>query len=156
SWEALAGAPGLAAPYAHLVALDPPAEPAHEAALAAARGGRTAHLAWGEPELAFSAHVHVRDLDLRAPLRDLYRALRDAGHGALADVLAQRPPRQSGRALRVLRELGLVVVDGGSFEVPEPPGRTELERSESFRRCQARLEEGRSWLLSRATAPLAA
>jgi hypothetical protein len=105
-----------------------------------------AHLAWGEPELAFSEHVHRRDLDLRAPLRELYLALRAAPGGALDAAIAGVPPVLAGRALRVLAELGLVVLDGRRAHVPPPEGRTELERSEAFRAYQCRLEEGLAWL----------
>jgi single-stranded-DNA-specific exonuclease len=146
SYAALARDPEIARPYPHLVALDPPAEPAHEVLLQDGSHGRMVHLAWGEPELAFSVHVHERDLDLRQPLRALYPALRDRGASALADVA----PLVAGRALRVLCELGLVRVDGERIDVPSPPGRTELERSPSFVAYQRRLEEGRRWL-SRAT-----
>jgi single-stranded-DNA-specific exonuclease len=150
SWEALARDPGLAAAYAHVVALDPPVEPHHQGLLNALAPGRVAHLAWGAPELAFAEHVLQRDLDLRAPLRDLYVALRHAGEGALGDVLGDVTPVLAGRCLRVLGELGLVELQGDRFSVPAPAGRTELERSPSFVAYARRLEEGRRWL-SRAT-----
>ncbi len=142
SYAALARNPETARPYPHVVALDPPAEPAHEALLHDGLPGRTTHLAWGDPELAFAVHVHERDLDLRAPLRALYVALRDRGSAALADV----PPVQAGRALRVLEELSLVAIEGTELRVPAPSGRTELERSPSFVAYERRLEEGRRWL----------
>jgi single-stranded-DNA-specific exonuclease len=146
SWTALARDPGIARPYAHVVALDPPAEPDHDGLLGQLGSGRMAHLAWGEPELAFAVHVHRRDLDLRAPLRELYLALRGVREGDLAEVLGDVPPALAGRALRVLGELGLVELDGRRFSVPAPAGRTELERSAAFRAYQVRLEEGRRWL----------
>ena len=47
SWAALADAPELAAPFAHLVAVDPPADPRLLALLERPSGGARAHLAWG-------------------------------------------------------------------------------------------------------------
>jgi single-stranded-DNA-specific exonuclease len=134
SWAALARDPEIARPYPHLLALDPPGEAAHEAMLS----GRMAHLAWGDPELAFAEHVHERDLDLRAPIRALYVGLRDRGDAALAEL----PPVVAGRALRVLRELGLV---DGTAVVPDPR-RTQLESSPSFVAFQRRLQERSRWL----------
>ncbi len=142
SWAALARDPGLARSYAHVVALDPPTERAHEALLDPRGSGPMTHLAWGDPELAFGLHVHARDLDLRPALRGIYAALRDRGPAAVADL----PPVLAGRALRVLGELGLVAVEGSTIAVPPPAGRTELERSPSFCAYERRLEEGRRWL----------
>lgn len=141
SYAALARDPSIARPYPHLVAYDPPAEPAHEALL----HGRVTHLAWGEPELAFAEDVHERDLDLRPHLRALYPDLRERGAAALAD----RPVVPAGRCLRVLCELGLAEVRDSEVVVPPPQGRTELERSPSFLACQRRLEDGRRWLSPR-------
>jgi single-stranded-DNA-specific exonuclease len=146
SYGALARDPEIARPYPHLVALDPPTEPAHEALLHDGSHARMTHLAWGEPELAFAVHVHERDLDLRQALRALYAALRERGAAALGDA----HPVVAGRCLRVLAELDLVRVDGERIEVPPPAGRTALERSPSFVAYERRLEEGRRWL-SRAT-----
>jgi single-stranded-DNA-specific exonuclease len=137
SYAALAADPEIARPYPHLLALDPPGEAAHEALL----DGRMTHLAWGDPELAFAEHVHERDLDLRAPIRALYVGLRDRGEDALAEL----PPVVAGRALRVLRELGLV---DGTAVVPDPR-RTQLESSPSFVAFQRRLQERSRWLSSR-------
>jgi hypothetical protein len=126
--------PELRDAYAHVVALDPPAEARHEALL----HGRMTHLAWGAPELAFAARVHERDLDLRTSLRALYVQLRERGEDALADS----HPLVAGRCLRVLGELGLTE---GARVLPDPP-RTELERSPSFVAFQRRLEERSRWL----------
>src|SRR3954451_21150260 len=139
SYAALARHPEAARTYPHLVALDPPVEPHHEALLHDDLPGRMTHLAWGEQELAFSQHVLERDLDLRASLRGIYAALRDRGAAALADV----PPVLAGRALRVLADLFLVEVEERRLRVPPPHGRTELERSPSFVAYEQRLEEGR-------------
>ncbi|MFL5843982.1 MAG: single-stranded-DNA-specific exonuclease RecJ [Solirubrobacteraceae bacterium] len=139
SYAALAREPELAARYAHLVALDPPHEAAHERLLS----GRMTHLAWGEPELAFAGHVHERDLDLRTTIRAFYADLRARGGDALADA----QPLVAGRCLRILGELGLV---HGTALVEDPP-RTELERSASFVAYVRRLEDRSRWLSRSAT-----
>jgi len=146
SWAALEADPALAAPYAHVVAIDPPS-----------RRGGLAHvtvLAWGVPELHFARQIHEREHRLREPLAALYRALRDAG-GARGEHLAgllHGPDRRwsaalAGRLLRVLAELELVDVDRTARAVRVPAAqRTELERSASYRASQRRLEEGLAWL----------
>ncbi|UGS36822.1 hypothetical protein DSM104329_03233 [Capillimicrobium parvum] len=155
SWPAVEADPALAAPYTHVVAIDPP----HW------RGG-AAHatvLAWGVPELHFARQIHEREYRLRDSLAALYRALRDAG-GAQGERLAEllrgpgrpRSAALAGRLLRVLTELELVELDrsAGAVRVPAAQ-RTELERSAAYRAYQRRLEEGLAWL-SEPTADAAA
>ena len=77
SWAALERDPGLADPFPHLAALDPPAHAHLDALLRAGDGW--AHLAWGDPELRFAQQITEREYGLRAPLAALYRALRDRG-----------------------------------------------------------------------------
>jgi single-stranded-DNA-specific exonuclease len=155
SWAALERDPALAAPYTHVVALDPPL--GHEAALRLAGAhGALVHLAWGEGERRFALNVLEATGDLRAPARALYRALK-AGT-ALPDALAATgPPAVAGRALRVLTELGLVTVDRTTLAVAVPAAdRTDLERSPSFRAAAARLQATRARLdarRARAAAP---
>jgi len=123
SWPALIADPGLAAPYAHVVALDPP--PADVPDL-----DGLLHLAWGDPELGFA-------FDLRAPCAAVFRALR-AGHPL--ETVAAASPWITGLALRVLCEVGLVQVDrtrGAARVISQQ--RTALERSATFRAAQARL-----------------
>jgi single-stranded-DNA-specific exonuclease len=142
TYAALARNPAITRPYPHLVALDPPAEPHHEALLHDGLPGRMTHLAWGDQELAYAQHVHERDLDLRASLRGIYAALRDRGTVALDDF----PPVLAGRALRVLADLSLVAIEGRQVHVPRPNGQVQLEASASFVAYERRLEEGRRWL----------
>lgn len=152
SWPALIADPALAAPYAHVVALDPPP---WQAALAHATV-----LAWGAPELDFAMKIHEREYRLRDPLTSLYRALRDSGGAQgerLSTLLRGEAPARSaalaGRLLRVLSELELVVVDehGGAVTVPSAQ-RTELERSPAYRAYGRILEEGLAWLTQRRSA----
>ena len=108
------------------------------------------------------------ELELRAPLADLFRALRAAAPpvGASRPLPARRRRRPSrgeplaallrgsgaqprsgalaGRLLRVLSELGLIALAAEplAVTVPAPAGRTELERSAAFRAYAARLADG--------------
>jgi single-stranded-DNA-specific exonuclease len=148
SWDAFVADPALAGTFDHVVALDPPPTPAAHAALHVPGGIGPAHLAWGEPELRFVEHVIARDHDLRPAATALYRALREAGGrsegAALADLVGSAP-RAAGRALRVLRDVGLLAVSGDAV-VLAPPQPSDLERSEAFRAYRAYLKASRQWL----------
>ena len=170
TWAALTDDPSLATPYKHVVAVDPPPH-AHVRALAERLpGDGWVHLAWGGAELELARRVLAWELDLRVPLADTYRSLRGAAGGriegeALAGILrgpgAQpRSGAVAGRLLRVLSELGLVVLDPAALAVtlPPPAGRTELERSAAFRAYAQRLQDGLAHLAepARAAEPIAA
>ena len=161
SWTALADDPELAAPFAHLVAVDPPARPGLLGLLERPSGGPKAHLAWGEPELRFAQRIHEWEFALREPLTTLFRALRGAGSvrgEALEAVLRGEGPQPrsaalAGRLVRVLTELDLVVLDreGPALRIAEAPARTALERSPAFRAYHQRLEDGLTYLTSETT-----
>jgi single-stranded-DNA-specific exonuclease len=161
SWAALADDPGLAAPYAHLVAVDPPADPGFLTLLERPSAAARAHLAWGEPELRFAQRIHEWEFALREPLTALYRALRAKGivrGEALEAVLRgegtqPRSAALAGRLVRVLTELDLVVLDrdGQALRIAEAPARTALERSPAFRAYHQRLEDGLRYLTSDTT-----
>jgi single-stranded-DNA-specific exonuclease len=151
SWEALGRDPSLGARFAHLLAFDPPPVEAGLALLKAARGkGAVAHLAWGEPERAFTLAYWRERLDLRPALVALWRSLDAEGEleGAeLATALrgAGQHPRSGshcGQLVRVLCELGLAdwdrSRDGGRLARASGV-RTELERSAAHRAYAARL-----------------
>jgi single-stranded-DNA-specific exonuclease len=161
SWAALADDPELAAPFAHVVAVDPPSEPRLLGLLERPSAGPRAHLAWGEPELRFAQRIHEWDFALREPLTALYRALRAKGSvrgEALEAVLRGEGPQPrsaalAGRLVRVLTELDLVVLDreGPALRIAEAPARTALERSPAFRAYHQRLEDGLRYLTSETT-----
>jgi single-stranded-DNA-specific exonuclease len=154
SWDALEADPALADPYTHLVALDPPLHPDHEALLLAGGSGQLAHLAWGDPELRFGRDVLDRDLALRPSLVEAYRALRDGS--TLDAALGERPAAPAGRILAVLLELGLVERAGDrGFTVP-PVHSIDLEQSAAFRAAAQRHAEGVAWLTSASATPRAA
>lgn len=162
SWAALADDPGLAAGFAHVVAVDPPSAPLADYA----SGEGWTHLAWGDAELRFARDIHEWDFALRDPLVASYRALRTvgaAGGEACEAVLRGEGPQPrsaalAGRLVRVLSELGLVVFDreGSALEVVDRPPRTALERSAAYRAYQRRLEDGRRYLTSTPTTRAAA
>jgi single-stranded-DNA-specific exonuclease len=156
SWAALEDDPALAAGFAHLVAVDPPADPGALVHLQRPSAPRRTHLAWGEPELRFARRIHQWDFALRDPLAALYRALRGAGDvrgEAFGAVLRGEGPQPrsaalAGRLVRVLSELDLVVLDreGPALRLTETPARTALERSAAFQAYHRRLEDGLRFL----------
>ncbi len=155
SYAALEAEPSAADRFAHLVALDPPSNPALEQLLRAGSG--FAHLAWGEPELRFAQQMHELEYGLRASLAALYRALRAKGravgeeleHLLRGDGPHGRPARLAARLIRVLVELELVSLDRDLPALAVAgSSRTELERSLSFRVYVQRHEDGRRFLSS--------
>jgi single-stranded-DNA-specific exonuclease len=139
AWSALERDPELLAPYAHVVALDPPASASQEALLDA-----RATLAWGPDEAAYALRAHEAGYDVRPVAAGVFRALRDGA--TLAAAVAGAPsPAAAGRALRVLCELGIARVDAQTARVLDAP-RTELDRSAAFRAYATRLAEGRARL----------
>jgi single-stranded-DNA-specific exonuclease len=158
SWAALEDDPGLAAEFAHVVAVDPPCDPRRIGLLEHPSAAARAHLAWGPAELRFAGRIHQWDFALRDPLTALYRALRGAGEvrgEALEAALRGEGPQPrsaalAGRLVRVLSELDLVVLDreGQALRLTEAPPRTALERSEAFQAYHRRLEDGLRYLTS--------
>jgi single-stranded-DNA-specific exonuclease len=173
TWAALECDPDLAERFMHVVAVDPPPH-AHLRALAEQLPGEGwTHLAWGSPELELARRVLTWELDLRAQLADLYRALRAAAAAAAPEAASialagdrlfgllrgsgpqPRSGAHAGRLLRVLDELGLVEFECAEFSVavPPPAGRTELERSPAFRAYAERLGDGLAYLAEPARTP---
>jgi single-stranded-DNA-specific exonuclease len=154
SWAALEDDPRLAAPFTHVVAIDPPSRPPFDHP----SGEGWTHLAWGKPELEFAVHIHEWDFALRDPLTALYRALRELGSAtgeACEKLLRGEGPQPrsaalAGRLVRVLTELGLASFssEGPALVAAESPERTALERSAAYRAYQRRLEDGRRYLTS--------
>ncbi len=165
SHAALTVEPGLAAAYEHVVVLDPPASAAELGRAMAGTPARATHLAWGEPELRFAAHIHEREYELRAGLAGVFRALRDQGAGDAERLVTAlrgdgpqpRSPGHAGRLLRILVELELVELDRERIGATVLSGRrTELEASAAFMIYQRRLEDGRQYLESSAARAVAA
>ena len=156
AWGAAEDDPDLVAHYEHVVAVDPPAR---DGLLEHLPGTGWTHLAWGPAELSFAERIHRWDYALRAPLTDLYRAIRAAGamNGEACEAALRgdgpqpRSAALAGRLVRVLSELHLVELrrEGPALTVVAPPVRTSLERSPAFRAYQRRLEDGLRFLSSR-------
>ena len=154
SYHALERDPRCALDYVHLVALDPPAQPA--AARLLDSGDGFTHMAWGEPELRFALQMHELEYGLRASLATLYRALKarwrvtgeELEHLLRGDG-ERWPARLAGRLLRVLAELELVSLDRALPALAiAGTAPTALERSSAYRVYSQRLEDGRRFLSS--------
>ena len=140
-WEALAADPAGAESYEHLLALDPPSWPEGAELLAAlpCAGTGFAHLAWGAAEIDFALAVARRSFDVRDELALLYRELRAAGPLAGGELEAllraggRRDARHSALLVRVLTEVGLAELRPGPELRLTGAGRTQLERSPTYR-----------------------
>jgi single-stranded-DNA-specific exonuclease len=153
SWAVIEDDASIVEAYEHVVLIDPPTRDIEHLP-----GSGWTHLAWGPAELSFAQRIHQWDYALRAPLTDLYRALRTAGavhreacEAALrGDGPQPRSAALAGRLVRVLSELRLVDLEreGPALTVVAPPVRTSLERSPAFRAYQRRLEDGLRFLSS--------
>jgi hypothetical protein len=159
SWDVLALRPELAAPFAHVFALDPPPVADPERLLAGLPGPGLAHLGWGEPERAFALAALEARRDVRATVAAVYRALRDAVATDFDALVATVSPAVSaadcGAALRALREVGLVEAERGSLRVLDAAP-TQLERSPAYRAHVARLEAAHAALGGAPATPIAA
>jgi single-stranded-DNA-specific exonuclease len=164
SYATLMNEPLIAADYQHVALLDPPAHPEQHRMALMGLPEQHVHLLWGEAEVVFALEILERDNNLRGPLSDLYRRLRDAD-GATGDDLreilftpggtegstghaqARRPVVLVVDLLRVLEELALIEIDPIAERISILPSeRTSLERSETFRRHSERLADGRALL----------
>jgi single-stranded-DNA-specific exonuclease len=153
SWAVIEDDASIVEAYEHVVLIDPPTRDIEHLP-----GSGWTHLAWGPAELSFAQRIHQWDYALRAPLTDLYRALRTAGavHGEACEAALRgdgpqpRSAALAGRLVRVLSELRLVDLEreGPALTVVAPPVRTSLERSPAFRAYQRRLEDGLRFLSS--------
>jgi single-stranded-DNA-specific exonuclease len=167
SHAALERDPELANAFDHVVVLDPPAHPDEDTRMRQGPANACTHLCWGPAELRFAEQIHESEHALRAALVPLYRALRDRGGAAGEELEALlrgnathgRSVAQAARLTAILTELGLVSLDRDlpALAVVDA-GRTELERSPTYRAAMQRYEDGRRWLKAHepATEPLTA
>jgi single-stranded-DNA-specific exonuclease len=157
-YEELDRSPGIAAPFRHVVLVDPPpgAHLERLASVAASEGGYL-HRAWGEAEWRFASTCLDVQLAQRPTLVATFRDLREAD-GAAGEQLRTaligsgsqpRSAETAARCFRVLAELDLLrgepKAGEGSVRVVSSEG-TDLERSASFRAYSARHEEARRYL----------
>lgn len=173
AWSALEGDPGLARPYPHLVALDPPESARAERLLGATPGPpgaattARAHVCWSRSEVDFARRSAGARLELRPALTEFYRALRAGGGELSGEALARalcgdgpysRDPELCARLVSVLGELELADYTRAAGSEPacrlnaQAP-RAELERSPTYRASLARLDEAHAYLRDRALRP---
>jgi single-stranded-DNA-specific exonuclease len=160
-WTAVALRPEAPRAFRHLVVVDPAPSEALETLAEAGPDGYL-HLAWGAPEFELSQRLLARDFELRNAVREIWRALAQAGGevegAALRPVLAgrseyPRTPEVAARCLAVLAELGLCEWSpdraDGILRVLSSE-KTDLARSRAYASCLARYEEAIRFLRSRA------
>ncbi len=125
----------VAARYARVVALDPPATSAEGALLAELGSTTTVHLVWGAAEIAFARSVAERREPLREALRVVWQAQRDG-----ADEIPLAPETLE-RCRAVLGEVGLELGAGVAVKV-------DLEASPTYREAVARMRAVEQFLAS--------
>jgi single-stranded-DNA-specific exonuclease len=163
-YAALERAPGVAAGFAHVVLVDPPASAHHERLAGRALDGWSGgdghpgylHLAWEEGAVSVALTALEEQLARRPALIGVFRGLREAGEAsgeALQSALrgTDRPlsPEAAARCFRVLDELGLVqgAPEGGDGTVGVVSSEgIDLESSEAFLAYGARHQEGLRYL----------
>ena len=171
-WTALALPPPAPRPFRPGVLIDPPPSEALESLARAtpepaAIGGGSAsylHPAWGPAEADLAERLLDWEWNLRAAIREIWRALAGRGGEAsgsdLRSVLAgdsayTRTPELAARCVRVLSELGLCEWRpnrGGSALRVVSSERTDLGRSRAYADCIARHQEAIRFLRSKAQA----
>lgn len=138
----------------HLVALDPPGEPALAGWLIHRSDDRWLHLTWGEDEGAFAESVIDHRLDVTAAARALWRALRE-GPRTLDRALAEEADGDLvalARSAAVLREMGLVAPGpNGALGLRPGSGPRDLGESDVFSSLRDRLTAARALLARHAT-----
>ncbi len=146
-WWSVARTPRSLDGTQHLVALDPPSDPAQLAALELLDGARCWR-AWGDPELRFSMDALRREHELRPAAEQLYRRLRAHGPTPVAALCADDwCGWWSGLVLRVLEESGAVVVGRAERIVAIGDGAVRpLDDGPSHRAWSARCRERVAWL----------
>jgi hypothetical protein len=150
---------------AHVVLLDPPADPDDAGWALARAAGRCLHLAWGPVETAFALEAAEARWELRPVVTAVWRTLADGrarpwGAALEAELLGDgpvaRPAGLVARALGVLTELGLVAADADGVCAVVPAPRRELTESARYRDAQARLDRAREFLSRAGTLHLGA
>ncbi|MFL5970694.1 MAG: single-stranded-DNA-specific exonuclease RecJ [Gaiellaceae bacterium] len=136
SWDLLSLLPAVAAPYAHVFALDPPPAEDGLAFVGALPGAGLAHCGWGPGEEAVARAAIESRRDLRGTVAAVYRALREAAPAEVEDLeplLDPVAPRtESALALRVLLELSLAQMEQGTLRLADARP-TQLEHSAAYR-----------------------
>jgi len=155
-WATVALSPEVCARFERVVLLDPPTSPSL-LEMARITGPGWIYRGWGAAEVRFALKVHEHDTDIDSQLRPFFRDLRAAsGQREASERLRtlQGPGRHPRSAvavagmLSVLQELDVAKVDLDDITVELGKATGDLDSSLSWRRAQARLEEGRTFLHS--------
>ena len=150
SFSSLRADPGLAAPYDHLVAVDPPLAEADARLLEAGRSTQFSHLAWSRAELRSIIDELQREQDLRAAMVDVYRAARQRPDAPVAEIIAagdpDRPAELCVLIAGVLEEIGVAEITRDGSLVLLDGAEADLERSELRRRHAVLVQERLQWL----------
>jgi single-stranded-DNA-specific exonuclease len=169
-WTSVARRPSAPLAFRHVVLIDPPPSEALEglaraAAQSAAIGSGTGayiHLAWGPAEADLAERLLDWEWNLRAAIREIWRALAATGGEAIeaelrsllaGDSAYARTPELAARCVRVLSELDLCEwrpTGGGPALRVLSSERTELGRSRAYVDCEARHQEAIRFLRSKA------
>jgi hypothetical protein len=148
----------------HLVLVDPPASAAEAAWALHRAAGRWLHLVWGDAEIELALRAAEDEWALRPAVTAIWMGLR---HGVarawgpdleailLGTAPASRSPRVAARALSILAELGLAEVGEAGVRAAPDPDRRELDASQTYRACRARLDEALAFLALAPTLDLA-
>jgi single-stranded-DNA-specific exonuclease len=130
---------GALAGFEHIVFVDPPFTRALFEEFVRSAPNSWLHLAWGRPEVDFAGNIRQAEYDLDAAARRVWRAL-SAGSGRFDEALEQEllsserflhPAGAVAAALRVLREAGLVQVEGDVYRLERPAGKADITQTES-------------------------
>lgn len=150
SWPSLRADPGLATPYEHLVAVDPPLAEADARLLEAGRETQFSHLAWSRAELRSIIDELQREQDLRAAMVDVYRAARQRPNAPVTEIVAagdpDRPAELCAVIAAVLEEIGVAQIARDGSIVLLECAQADLERSELRRRHAVLVQERLQWL----------
>ncbi|HET6496323.1 MAG TPA: single-stranded-DNA-specific exonuclease RecJ [Thermoleophilia bacterium] len=127
--------------FPHVVLADPPFTRGLFAHVVANCASSWLHLCWGRAELDFAGRMRQAEYDVDAAARRIWRAL-EAGSGRFDESLAgELLSRQTflpsvatlAAAFRVLREAGLLQVDGDAYELQRPATKIDITTTESHK-----------------------
>jgi len=139
----------------HIVVLDPPAEPAHIAALQARAAQRWVHLVWTAHEVAFMRAVTDERWDLEPLARALWPTLASGGPWAwnreleallLGDGPAIRHPEAVADVLAAFVELGLAEVSDAGLVLARPDVRRPFGQAPRAQRAAERHAAAHAYL----------
>ena len=137
----------------HVVALDPPTDPAQTSALTRQGAESWLHLVWGPEERAFTRDVLFERTDLRELARLCWQPLQSAQEGgwdalqeALVPIIERAGLAATTAALCALNEAGLCVADAAGMRIVPGAPRADLTRTPAAEAAAARRRAGEAYL----------